>query len=122
MNTILIVDDDSRNIRALGALLKTRGYDIQTATAMSEAFALMKGRKPSVILLDMMMPEMDGYQALSILRADDDWHSIPVIAVTAQAMKGDREKCLLHGATDYLSKPIDVDRMLEMLKSYSEYD
>ena len=71
----------------------------------------------AIILLDMMMPDMDGYEALGILKTDERYHHLPVIAVTAQAMCGDREKCVAAGADDYLSKPVDIDALMEMLNS-----
>lgn len=114
---ILIVDDDHRNIFALTAVLKANGYAILSATGMQEGFEqLDQCPDAGVILLDMMMPEMDGYEALSVLKQREQYNHIPIIAVTAQAMAGDREKCLAAGADDYLSKPVDVDILLEMLQ------
>ncbi|MDO9376249.1 MAG: response regulator [Ferruginibacter sp.] len=115
--SILLVDDDSRNIFALTAVLKARGYVVIPATDMRHAFNLLRDNPDiGVILLDMMMPEMDGYEALKLLRQDAMYKGLPVIAVTAQAMSGDREKCLSAGADDYLSKPVDVDALLELLQ------
>ena len=94
---VLIIDDDRRNTFSLSAVL------------------LAANRKIDVILLDMMMPDMDGYEALEILKSNEQYRHVPVIAVTAQAMAGDREKCLAAGADDYLSKPVDVDILLERL-------
>lgn len=114
--SLLIVDDDARNIFALTATLRAKGYEVQSALSMKEAFALLKsGHGFSVILLDMMMPEMDGYEALTILKEEEAYKEIPVVAVTAQAMTGDREKCLEAGADFYLSKPVDVDMLDDIL-------
>jgi len=118
-NTILIVDDDSRNIFALMALLKVKGYRCVSATSAKEGLQALSGNNPiGIVLLDMMMPDMDGYEALALLKADEKLKDIPVVAVTAQAMVGDREKCLQAGADQYLSKPVDVDALLQLLNKY----
>lgn len=117
MKKILIIDDDSRNIYALRLVLKAKGFEVLTAIDAPAGIATLKAEKDvKVVLMDMMMPEMDGYEALSIIRKDPELVGIPVIAVTAQAMVGDREKCLAAGANGYVSKPIDVDVLLELLK------
>jgi len=114
--TILIIDDDNRNIFALTAVLKSRGYKVLSAAGMDEAFILLNNQPDiGIILLDMMMPGMDGYQALSHLKQDSKYAALPVIAVTAQAMLGDREKCLAAGADEYLPKPVDVDQLSAIL-------
>ncbi|MPR35917.1 response regulator [Salmonirosea aquatica] len=116
--SILIVDDDPRNIFALSAMLKARGFSVLSATGMKEAYTVLEQQGTvDVILLDMMMPDMDGYEAIPRLKQDDRYKHIPLIAVTAQAMAGDREKCLAAGADAYHSKPIDIDALLELLKS-----
>lgn len=116
---VLLVDDDSRNIFALKAMLKARGYDVVSASSAQEMFDVLgRDHQVGIILLDMMMPDTDGYAALAKLKAEPVGQKIPVIAVTAQAMKGDREKCLAAGADDYLAKPVDVDKLLELLKVY----
>ena len=113
----MLIDDDSRNIFALSAVLKSRGFYAVPAAGMNEAFEkLASNRNIGVILLDMMMPDMDGYEALQVLKAHDQYRHLPVIAVTAQAMAGDREKCLTAGADEYISKPVDVDALMERLK------
>lgn len=118
--SILLIDDDSRNIFALSAVLKAKGFVVVPAAGMHEAFVLLQNhRAVGTILLDMMMPGMDGYEALRRLKADERLRHIPVIAVTAQAMAGDREKCLTAGADDYLSKPVDVDKLLALLTQYN---
>lgn len=112
---ILIVDDDARNIFALRAVLKSRGYDCATASTAREGLQRLATGGVAVILLDMMMPEMDGYEMLSLIRSSEH-QRVPVIAVTAQAMVGDREKCLDAGADAYVSKPIDVDKLVLILE------
>jgi CheY-like chemotaxis protein len=116
--TILLVDDDARNIFALSAMLKARGFGVKSATSVKEALAILEQDEPiDTILLDMMMPEMDGYEAIPLLKNDERYRHIPLIAVTAQAMAGDREKCLAAGADAYQSKPIDIDALLQLLNS-----
>lgn len=116
---ILIVDDDHRNTFALSAVLKARGYQPLSVSSMKEAFTLLKQEgEVGVILMDMMMPDMDGYEAIPALRAMPAYQQLPIIAVTAQAMTGDREKCLAAGADDYVSKPVDVTVLVEKLNRY----
>ncbi|RZK77530.1 MAG: response regulator, partial [Pedobacter sp.] len=92
---VLIVDDDNRNIFALTAVLKSKGYQCLSATGGEEAIALLsKDQDISVVLMDMMMPGMDGYQAIAKINGSPELKGIPVIAVTAQAMVGDRERCI----------------------------
>lgn len=113
---VLIIDDDPRNIYALSATLKAKGIANSSAIGAREGMTLLKDDPEiGIILLDMMMPEMDGYEALKVLKNDDSLSPIPVIAVTAQAMLGDREKCLMAGADDYIAKPINVELLLEKL-------
>jgi len=118
MKTILIVDDDSRNIFALSAILKARGFKTESATNVEDALIkLGDGNNTAFILMDMMMPDMDGYEAIPLIKKQQRFQHIPIIAVTAQAMSGDREKCLAAGADEYISKPVDVDRLIEILKT-----
>ncbi|MGJ1227880.1 response regulator [Sphingobacterium siyangense] len=110
---ILIVDDDQRNIFALRLTLKAKGYQVLSSTSASEAIEILEANKGvALILMDMMMPEIDGYEAIQLIRNSSLMGKIPVIAVTAQAMSGDREKCLEAGAQSYVSKPIDVDKLM----------
>lgn len=113
---VLIIDDDSRNIFALSATLKAKGFDCVSRTSAEEGIKLLKtDEQIDILLIDMMMPEMDGYEAIPIIKDIPDRSDMPVVSVTAQAMVGDREKCLAAGADDYISKPIDVDKLLELL-------
>ena len=117
--SILIVDDDTRNIFALSAVLKSRGYNCLAATGVTDALTILEERKDiGVILLDMMMPEMDGYEAIPRVKQIEHLKNIPIIAVTAQAMMGDKERCLEAGANGYISKPVNVDELIAMLKRY----
>ena len=117
--TILIIDDDSRNIFALTAVLKTRGYRCLSAVTVADAIALMKaGSGIGIILMDMMMPDMDGYEAIPRIKSMHEIPQLPIIAVTAQAMKGDRERCLDAGADGYIAKPVDVDALVNVLKQH----
>lgn len=114
---ILIVDDDSRNIFALSAVLKSKGFKCVSANGMADAFRLLNEKEIGIVLLDMMMPDMDGYQAIPELR-DRFGNELPIIAVTAQAMMGDRERCLEAGADGYIPKPVNVDDLLVLLKKH----
>jgi two-component system cell cycle response regulator DivK len=117
---ILIIDDDSRNIFALTAVLKAKKYNCLSAISAKEGFDILEIDKDvTVVLMDMMMPEMDGYQAMIKMKKDPFMKEIPVIAVTAQAMVGDKERCLAAGAVGYISKPINVDELLLLLNKYS---
>lgn len=110
---VLIVDDDSRNIFALKLTLKARAYEVETAETGQEAIDILKKDNDiSVVLMDMMMPDMDGYQTMKIIRETPAIKDKIIIAVTAQAMAEDREKCLEAGADDYITKPINVDQLL----------
>ena len=118
--SVLIIDDDSRNIFALKAVLKSKGFDVQSASSANEGLEMLRSNKGvKIVLLDMMMPDLDGYETLSIIRSDEQLSNTAVFAVTAQAMMGDREKCLEAGANEYVSKPIDVDLLLDLLKHYN---
>ena len=116
---VLIVDDDMRNIFALKAVLKSRSILCLSAATSAEALQLLSAsHNIGVVLMDIMMPDMDGYETISALRAMP-WNSrLPIIAVTAKAMVGDREKCLEAGADNYISKPIDVDELIMQLQQY----
>jgi len=113
---ILIIDDDARNIFALTATLRARSFECVSCPGAQEAIDLLNGNTHiDAILIDMMMPDMDGYEAIPIIKAIPERTNTPLISVTAQAMVGDREKCLQAGADDYISKPIDVDQLMEVL-------
>jgi CheY-like chemotaxis protein len=116
---ILVVDDDVRNIFALTALLERHGVEVLHAETGREALQLVH-ENPSLeaILMDIMMPEMDGFETMSAIRRIAGRESLPIIAVTAKAMKGDRERCLEAGASDYLSKPIDGQELVAVLESW----
>jgi CheY-like chemotaxis protein len=118
--TVLIVDDDSRNTFALSSYLETQ--DIKTVIAEDGEQAmsvLINGITPDIILLDIMMPEMDGYETLDVLRSHPSFKKIPVIAVTAKTMKGDMEKCIEAGAWDFISKPIDLNVLMNMINKWT---
>ncbi|PTL85094.1 hybrid sensor histidine kinase/response regulator [Vitiosangium sp. GDMCC 1.1324] len=118
---VLLVDDDARNIFALTSVLENHGMQVTFAQDGRAAMDIMeKIPELDVVLLDVMMPEMDGYQAMRAIRADPRWASLPVIAITARALKDDREKCLEAGASDYLSKPVDTERLLELIRRWVE--
>jgi len=114
---ILIVDDDVRNIFSLKALLKNHNVNITTAENGKQALEEMnKATDFDLVLMDMMMPEMDGYDMIKELRSVDKWKDLPVIAVTAKIMQGEKEKCFEAGVSDYLSKPIKGDQLISLLK------
>ena len=118
---ILIIDDDNRNIFALKAVLKAKGFDCLSAISAQEGFSLMeKHDNVAIILMDMMMPDMDGYQAIAAMKKSAKMQNIPVLAVTAQAMVGDKERCLSAGASGYVSKPINVDELLMQIENFTK--
>lgn len=113
---VLIIDDDPRNIFALTATLRAKNFECVSFTNAPEAITFLNSAEiVDVILMDMMMPEMDGYEAITQIKNINNRKNTLIISVTAQAMVGDREKCLAAGADDYISKPIDVDKMLNLL-------
>ncbi|RYF23430.1 MAG: response regulator [Flavobacteriales bacterium] len=116
---VLIIDDDSRNIFALTAVLKAKGYQCLSAVSAQQGLDILStDAEVGVVLMDMMMPEMDGYQAIAKMKQDEELKDVPVIAVTAQAMVGDRERCLNAGANGYVSKPVNVDELVLLLKNH----
>jgi CheY-like chemotaxis protein len=113
----LIVDDDMRNIYALTSLLERHKMHVLYAESGAEGItALKKTPDVDVVLMDVMMPEMDGYEAMRRIRALDEFKNLPMIALTAKAMKGDREKCMEAGASDYITKPIDAQQLVSLLR------
>jgi CheY-like chemotaxis protein len=115
---VLIVDDDTRNIFALASLLEQHRLEVSYAESAREALAFLEqnGDRVDAVLMDVMMPEMDGNEATRRIRANPRFRTLPVIAVTAKAMKGDREKSLAAGASDYVTKPVNVDHLLSVLR------
>ena len=117
--TALLVDDDARNIFALSSVLERRGMNVLTATTGSEAVALVESNPEiAIVLMDIMMPQMDGYQTIAVIREDPAFRRLPIIALTAKAMKGDREKCLEAGASDYLAKPVNTEQLLLAIRMW----
>ncbi len=116
---VLIVDDDIRNIFALSSVLEWRNMLIYSAETGSDAIQVLQDHPDiDVVLMDIMMPEMDGYETMRAIRQISHFKNLPIIAVTAKAMKGDREKCIDAGAWDYLAKPVDSDQMLAVLRAW----
>ena len=113
---VLVVDDTIANIRILDDLLRGE-YTVRVATNGATALRLaLSEPRPDIVLLDIMMPEMDGYEATVEIRKNPRWRKLPIIAVTAKAMKDDQERCLQAGSNDYLAKPIDLDRLFSLIR------
>jgi CheY-like chemotaxis protein len=114
---VMVVDDDVRNIFSLTKALEQHQMKVISAVDGKEALLMLKENPDmDVVLMDIMMPEMDGYTAIQEIRKINKFRNLPVIAVTAKAMTGDREKCIKAGASDYISKPVDVDQLLSLLR------
>jgi len=117
--TVLLVDDDARNIFALSSVLERRGMKVLTATTGKEAISLINSTSNlAIVLMDIMMPEMDGYKTMQAIRENANFRRLPIVALTAKAMKGDREKCLEAGASDYLAKPVNTEQLLSALRMW----
>jgi CheY-like chemotaxis protein len=116
---VLVVDDDVRNIFALSSVLERRGMSVLTAGTGREAISLIESTPDvAIVLMDIMMPEMDGYETMQVSRQNPDFRRLPIIALTAKAMKGDREKCLEAGASEYLAKPVNTEQLLSALRMW----
>jgi CheY-like chemotaxis protein len=117
--TVLLVDDDARNIFALSSVLERRGMVVLTATTGLEAITVIDTRPDvAIVLMDIMMPGMDGYETIQVIRTNPAFRRLPIVALTAKAMKGDREKCLEAGASDYLAKPVNTEQLLSALRMW----
>ena len=116
---VLVVDDDVRNIFALSSVLERRGMTVLTAGTGREAIATLESTPDmAILLMDIMMPEMDGYETMQVIRQKSELRRLPIIALTAKAMKGDREKCLEAGASEYLAKPVNTEQLLSALRMW----
>jgi CheY-like chemotaxis protein len=116
---VLVVDDDIRNIFALNSLLERHKMQVINATNGQEAIELVESTGDlSLVLMDIMMPEMDGYETMRRIRTKPQFRMLPIIALTAKAMKGDREKCLEAGASDYVAKPVNTDQLLSLVRMW----
>jgi CheY-like chemotaxis protein len=114
---VLVVDDDARNIFALTSVLENHEVDVLSATNGRHAIEIIKSTPDlSMVLMDIMMPEMDGYETMREIRKEPEFRTLPILALTAKAMKGDREKCLEAGASDYISKPVNTDQLLSLMR------
>ena len=118
---ILVVDDDMRNIFALSSALESYDLVVETANDGEEAIKKLEDIPAiDMVLMDIMMPKMDGYEATRYIRRQNKWAKLPVIALTAKAMKDDREKCIAAGANDYITKPVDMDRLIALMQLWLE--
>ncbi len=116
---VLVVDDDVRNIFALSSVLERRGRSVLTAGTGREAIGIIESTPDlGIVLMDIMMPEMDGYETMQVIRQNSMFRRLPIIALTAKAMKGDREKCLEAGASEYLAKPVNTEQLLSALRMW----
>jgi len=111
---ILVVDDQPESLVALRTVLEPLGREVVTAPSGEEA--LKENPDVSLVLMDIMMPEMDGYEATRAMREMPEFQRLPIVALTAKAMKGDREKSIASGASDYITKPVDVDQLLSLMR------
>ena len=117
---VLVVDDDVRNLFALTTVFERYNINVITAESGREAIQIINDDKQKVdmVLMDIMMPEMDGYATMQVIRQNIAFRRLPIIALTAKAMKGDREKCLEAGASEYLAKPVNTEQLLSALRMW----
>ena len=115
--TALVIDDDIRNIFSLASALEEYGVELSYAESGRAGLDLLDGQPDAdVVLVDIMMPDMDGYETIREIRSREGFADLPIVAVTAKAMKGDRQKCIQAGASDYVSKPVDIDHLVSVLR------
>jgi CheY-like chemotaxis protein len=113
---VLVIDDDIRNIFSLASALEEYGIDLRYAESGRAGIELLRQHDADVVLVDIMMPDMDGYETMRQIRSMKGFADIPIVAVTAKAMKGDRQKCIQAGASDYVSKPVDIDQLISVMR------
>jgi CheY-like chemotaxis protein len=114
---VLVVDDDARNVLAVTTGLEPFGLRCKSAASGHAAIAALKSDEPiDLVLMDIMMPEMDGYETIRRIRADERHAALPIIALTAKAMQSDRESCIQAGASDYISKPVNIDQLAALMR------
>jgi CheY-like chemotaxis protein len=114
---VLVVDDDARNIFALTSVLENHGMELVSANNGRDAIKIIRSSPElSIVLMDIMMPDMDGYETMRQIRESQELRALPILALTAKAMKGDREKCLAAGASDYIAKPVNTDQLLSLMR------
>ncbi len=114
---ILIVDDDVRNVFALTSVLESNGMEVLYAENGQDGIELLRSHPEiDLVLMDIMMPGMDGYETMRVIRSDEAFNQLPIISLTAKAMKGDREKSIASGASDYITKPVDTDQLLSLMR------
>jgi two-component system cell cycle response regulator DivK len=118
VKTILIIEDEPRNMKLLRDLLQRFGYEIIEATDGEQGVEMAKARIPNLILMDIMMPKMDGYEATRIIKADAKTKHIPVIALTSFAMKGDKERAFESGCEGYIAKPVEIQEVLKTVEHF----
>jgi len=117
---VLVVEDNDLNMKLVRDILQATGYSPLEASSGEEALALAAENAPALVLMDIQLPDLDGSEALQRLRSDERTAGIPVLALTAQAMQGDRERFLAAGFDGYLSKPVDVDELIETVRRYCD--
>ena len=114
---IMIVDDDVRNVFALTSVLEASGMEVLYAENGRDGIEMLwEHPEVDLVLMDIMMPEMDGYETIRAIRADERFEQLPIISLTAKAMRGDREKSIAVGASDYITKPVDTDQLLSLMR------
>jgi CheY-like chemotaxis protein len=118
MKAVLVVEDDELNLKLVRELLEFSGFETLEATNGLEALDVVRKKQPSLVLMDIQMPGMDGLEATRRIKADPQTRDIPVVALTSSAMKGDKEAILAAGCDAYMSKPIDIHRLLDLIKEF----
>ena len=119
---ILVVEDNPDNMYVLDHLLTRKGYVVRQAARGEEALAIIKQQRPALVLMDMQLPGMDGYAVVRAIREQPELGELPVIAVTASSMPGDREQTIAAGCTDYVAKPISPRDLLQLVEQYLSYE
>jgi two-component system cell cycle response regulator DivK len=119
--TVLIIEDEPKNLKLFRDLLQRFGYETVEATDGEQGVELARARRPNLILMDIMMPKMDGLEATRILKADTTTKNIPIIALTSYAMKGDKERALEAGCDGYIAKPVDIQELLKAVEHFLQF-